>query len=263
METLDTADSLSFEKATYETSGDQGTPCANCNGSLGEQYWQWQTRPVCATCRATISETLAASQSKKAFGRAVVLGGLTALGCGIAYAVFVAVTDYQLALLTIGIAFVVAKVLRHCSKGVGGRKYQVLALVLTYFASAMGYAPAIISGFREGADEQTGEAAAAARDASATADAASSSASPVAATTSASASAPAAGTLLIGIAALIAFLMAAPILAATQAPMGLLIVGFGLWEAWKLTQGLSLTLEGPFRVAPQRVAADNPEPFAT
>ena len=44
--------------------------------------------------------------------------------------------------------------------------------------------------------------------------------------------------------------------------MGLLIVGFGLWEAWKLTRGLPLSLEGPFRVAPTPVTDGGAEPAA-
>jgi hypothetical protein len=52
------------------------------------------------------------------------------------------------------------------------------------------------------------------------------------------------------VAILLAITLAAPVLAATSAPIGLLIVGFGLWEAWKLSRGLPLTLDGPYRTAP-------------
>ena len=36
----------------------------------------------------------------------------------------------------------------------------------------------------------------------------------------------------------------------TEAPIGVLIVGFGLWEAWKLSRGIPIRIEGPYRVAP-------------
>jgi hypothetical protein len=52
------------------------------------------------------------------------------------------------------------------------------------------------------------------------------------------------------VAIFLAITLAAPLLAATNAPMDLVIVGFGLWEAWKLSRGLPLTLDGPYRAAP-------------
>ena len=182
---------LDFERATYAQS-DAGPPCANCNRPLTDEYWEFSSRPICANCKGQIAAVLEASQSKAAFVRAIVQGGGVAVACGIGYGVFVALTGYQLALITIGIAFVVAKVIRKCSAGVGGRRYQVLAVVLTYLASTMGYAPAMLEDFGVG-------------------------------------------------------ILAAPFIAATQAPIGLLIVAFGLWEAWKLTGGVPMVLGGPYR----------------
>jgi hypothetical protein len=42
--------------------------------------------------------------------------------------------------------------------------------------------------------------------------------------------------------------LAAPFLEITDSPLGLLIVLFGLWEAWKLSRGVTLNIEGPLRV---------------
>lgn len=239
-------DDLSFDKATFTHDASAGPPCANCNSPLGEQYWQWQTRSVCGKCRGQIAEMLERSRSPQAFGRAVVLGGLAALGCGIAYAIFVAVTKFQLALLTIGIAFVIARVMRRCSSGVGGRKYQILAVVLTYAASAMGYAPAVYSEFAGQASKTTAKAAP--PSAATNTDQSRAAAAPASAT-QARKSPLGAGALMLGLGVLLAITLAAPFLAATHAPIGLLIVGFGLWEAWKLSRGLPLTLDGPYRAA--------------
>lgn len=256
MDTSDASAELSFDKATYATKTDAGggAPCAHCNGPLGEQYWQWQSRPVCASCRTKLSDMLVASQSKKSFGRAVLFGGLTALGCGTAYAIFVARMDYQLALVTIGIAFLIAKVMRRCSAGVGGRKYQVLAVGLTYLASAMGYVPSVYAGLAGSSDEKTPAAKTSTPSTAASAPATSETASQSAEDH------VGIGGLLAAIALLFAITLAAPVLTATQAPMGLLIVGFGLWEAWKLSRGLPLSLDGPYRVAPAPVPAAAPNP---
>lgn len=240
METPQASAELSFDKATYMAEAGAGPPCANCNGALGDQYWQWQSRAICESCRGRVASVLEASQSKKAFGRAALLGGATALGCGIAYAIFVAVTDYQLALVTIAIAFLIAKVMRRCSAGIGGRKFQILAVALTYLASAMGYAPAVWSGLREASathQEAKGPKSAAVSAA-------------VQEKNESSAEQAGLGGAIVGVALIFAFTLAAPILAATDAPIGLLIVGFGLWEAWKLSRGVPLSLDGPYRVAP-------------
>lgn len=230
METPEAGQGLSFERAAYTTQAAGGPPCANCAGALGEHYWQWLAKPFCAVCRDRMMELFAASQSKRAFGRAVLLGGLTAIGCGIAYAFF-ANWKGQWALLTIGIAYLIAKVMRHASGGIGGRKYQVLAVALTYLASAMGYAPAVYKGFQSSIHEY--------RPASA-------STTPKEMPLEDSN----ARVTAVFLAAVMATTLVAPLLFAPSSPIGLLIVGFGLWEAWKLSRGLPLTLDGPYRAAP-------------
>lgn len=251
MDSTDGQTGLQFDKATYTSAADPAAPpCENCRQSLGAEYWQWQTRMVCATCRSNLAALIEQSQSKKSFMRALLLGSGAAVGCGIAYAIFVALTDFQIALVTIGIAFLIAKIMRHCSAGVGGRKYQLLAVALTYVASAMGYAPAVLSGLK---DDSPKEAAAAS---SAQAKAAATPATPAQPNTRAEPAS--AGQVALAFVFIFAITLAAPFLAATEAPIGLLIVFFGLWEAWKLSQGLPLTLEGPFRAAPR-----SPEPSST
>jgi hypothetical protein len=57
------------------------------------------------------------------------------------------------------------------------------------------------------------------------------------------------GQALLAIAWLIGIMLAAPFLEIAEAPIGVLIVLLGLWQAWKLSRGLPTTIEGPFRVA--------------
>ncbi len=243
----DAASELSFEHATYEAKGSASPgeahrpPCSSCNGPLGDEYWKLHSHVVCAGCSTRFEATMASSQSKASFGKAALLGGGTALGCGILYAIFVAFTGVQLALVTIFIAYLVAKVIRKCSSGIGGRRYQILAVALTYMASSMGYAPAI---FDELGSSQT-EQAAVSTTTEKKAEAQASSAPDSAKSTN-----PMSGSeVALGAAFCFALVLAAPVLAAFEAPIGLLIVAFGLWEAWKRSAAVPLALEGPFRVA--------------
>jgi hypothetical protein len=228
---------LNFERATY-TQPEAGPPCASCNGPLADEYWEFSSRPICGNCKGQIAAVLDASRSRATFVRAILFGGATAFACGIAYAIY-AHHYGPWGLITVGIAFVIAKVLRKTSGGAGGRRYQVLAVTLTYLASAMGYAPAVLAGFKsstEAAPAKTSGTAAPTTAAPATA--------PVEPGDS---EGPGTLRLLATAGIILAYMLAAPFLAATEAPIGLLIIGFGLWEAWKLTGGVPLVLGGPYR----------------
>jgi hypothetical protein len=172
-----------------------------CKKPVAGEYWQWAGRVVCATCRGTLGALGLRAQSIETFLRAASLGALTALGCGIAYAVFVGLTHIQFALVTIGIAYLVATVIRRATGNVSGRRYQVLAVILTYCAGVMGYAPNIFGGITA-------------------------SQVPFA----------------------IAVMLAAPFLELTHAPLGILIIGFGLYEAWRRATPLPMEVTGPYRV---------------
>jgi hypothetical protein len=246
----DNGSELRFDRATYAKDASAGVPCASCKGPLGDPYWKWQQHTVCARCRDRLAGMLADSQSNKRLAKAILLGGATALGCGIAYAVFVAATKMQFALATIGIAFLIARVVRQASGGVGGVRFQVVAVAFTYLSATMGYIPGIWHGLTQASEHAKVEAKTGAASPEA-------SASP--STDSDAKPKGGVGSLLVGVAWLLGIMLAAPFLEATEAPLGLLIVGFGLWEAWKLSRGPPVRLEGPFRVGEPQ-AGGPPQP---
>jgi hypothetical protein len=246
-----TGSDLRFDRATYTKGPDTGVPCASCKGALGDSYWRWQQHTICGRCREGIARQLADSQSNKRLAKAVLTGGATALACGIAYAMFVSATHIQFALATIGIAFVIARVVRKASGGIGGTRFQVVAVALTYLSATMGYIPGIWGALRDASAKHHAAEAASKDSPSSPEAAATSSSAPEAAKPK-----PSVGGLLVAVAWLVGLMLAAPFLEATEAPLGLLIVGFGLWEAWKLSRGPPARLEGPFRVgAPPDPAA--------
>jgi hypothetical protein len=210
---VDEATELTFDRAAYSQAATPGgPPCGNCRGPLGASYYTWQTLVVCPRCKPVVEASLATSRSSAVFGKAALLGGLAALGCGAAYAVVAHLTKSHLAIATIGIAFVIAKVVRKASGGVSGLRFQILAVALAYVGGTMGYLPDVIAAFTSLSIERVVIAA--------------------------------------------AITLAAPLLTFTSAPLGVLIIAFGLWEAWRLTRGLPLTLQGPFHAAPAAPAKD-------
>ncbi|HEV3190757.1 MAG TPA: hypothetical protein VGY54_09695 [Polyangiaceae bacterium] len=237
---------LSFDRATYAKG--EGAACTSCKGPLGGSYWKWQQHVVCAGCREGLQRSLAQSQSPARLAKAVMVGGGTALACGAAYAVVTAATNVRFALATIGIAFVIAKVVRQASGGIGGVRFQVVAVALTYLAATMGYIPEIWAGITGNS-----HAKADARHSDHSGDGAAADAEPDQPKAQLRA-----GALVYALAVLVGIMLSAPFLTFTQSPLGLLIVFFGLWEAWKLSRGPPLELEGPYRVAPVAI-----EPPAT
>jgi hypothetical protein len=238
---------IDFDRAKYRAqdggASASAAPCAHCNQPIEGEYWKVQTQAVCKRCRDQVSELVGRAASTKSLGKAALHGGLVALGCGIGYAIFVGVTHIQLALVTIGIAFVVARVVRKASGGVGGRRFQVLAVALTYLASTMGYVPGVYKGLMEGSEKtQHAEVAKNGADVGANAQ-------PPADQAETPKQNPFAA-LAIAVGILLAISLAAPFLELTEAPLGLLIVLFGLWEAWKLTREAHIVIEGPFQLAP-------------
>jgi len=235
-----TAD-LQFEHATY----DQAKPalaCGTCGKPVEGEYWQWIGRVTCARCRDGVHALEARARSPQTFARAAIVGAATALGCGVAYGLFVAVSHMQIALITIGIAYVVASVIRKATGNVSGRRYQVLAVALTYAASTMGYAPELWREVAHGPDGQAhAEVAPDAGDVP-SASGPQDRGSPT--------GRPAVPPLAFAkfVASVTLLLLAAPFLAARGAPIGLLIVGFGLWEAWRRAKGLPMEVTGPYRV---------------
>src|SRR5215469_14178045 len=76
-----------------------------------------------------------------AFPRAL-LFGLVGAAIGLAlYAAFVIITNVEIGYVSLAVGFIVAKAMLIGSKGIGGRRYQVTAVVLTYFAVSLSFIP--------------------------------------------------------------------------------------------------------------------------
>jgi hypothetical protein len=235
---MDNEPAPSFDRATYAPGVAAGPNCAKCQAAIRERYWRLNNQLFCESCRAQVSAIVANALAQASFGKAALWGGAVALACGIAYAIFVQATGMQLALVTIAIAYAVAKVVRRASGGLSGRRFQILAVLLTYVASAMGYAGPVLHGLSAAAPKADGSAAGEKQ----------------AATDSATNktddhSRPGAGFMVLGLLFLFGIVLAAPVLAATQAPIGLVIVGIGLYEAWKLSRPVAIVLDGPYNIS--------------
>ena len=128
-------DSLQFQKAEFAEKA-----CFRCAAPIGSESYQLGGQPVCSAC----GEQVRAQQQQPKYSW-VLRGGVFGLGaalvCGIAYGMFRMASDWDLALISIGVGYLVGKAVRRGSYDLGGRRCQVLAVLLTYFAISISFAP--------------------------------------------------------------------------------------------------------------------------
>lgn len=221
------------------------------------QYFALNERPICAKCRPQFAKMIERGVGAAAMRRAVTQGVLTTLLGAAALAIGVIVFPFFRLPIVVGIGWFMGKRIMAAVDGYGGRRYQYLAVGLTYLAILLG---SLVPAIKRANDDAKRRAAIAAADIRTLAtqqrqlneefealgiedDVP----EPVAE--------PSTGKSVF------AFLIL-PMLAMFEfglyaAGVGLLALGFALYKAWDLTdgQGLDLVLKGPFRVGSGPIAA--------
>jgi hypothetical protein len=225
---------LQFNRAE-PAQGQATLACAVCKQPIADSYFEVNGQVVCASCRRILEDQWKRGGSAGRFGKAVGLGLLAMIGCSILWYAVLKITDAQWGILAIVVGFVVGGAVRKGSNGRGGWRYQTLAIVLTYTAIVSSYVPFILEGLRE-KSAQVSEQPSAKPDAAVKVDAE-------------AAAAPGAVAIAIGLVALLALLYATPFLAGLENAIGILIIGFALYEAWKLNKKVELRITGPYQVA--------------
>ena len=82
------------------------------------------------------------------FLQAIGYGLIAAILSSIVYAAFTVVTHIEIGYLAVGVGYVVGKAMLHATHGLGGRKYQAVAALLTYLAVSMAAVPEILWSMR-------------------------------------------------------------------------------------------------------------------
>jgi hypothetical protein len=151
-------------------------------------------------------------------------GGAAIAGCAI-YAAVAILAHLELALIAILIGYMVGKAVRKGSNGLGGRPQQILAVLLTYFAITFSY----VAVFIYHAAEKRPPAAQHATDNT---------------TPAGRVSVPQAIASLVVLAAIAPFLALGGNF--VGGAISLLIIFFGLRQAWALTGRTDLQIFGPY-----------------
>jgi hypothetical protein len=228
------APDVQFDTAEFDDATAQPA-CTECNGHLAGSYYDVNGQMVCERCRYAIESRVNAGSGAGRFARATALGLVAAaLGSALYYAV-AALTGYEFGLIAIVVGLMVGGAVRLGSNGRGGWMYQTLAIALTYLAIVSTYIPPIVQGI---ADMEPPEAAI---------EQVSFERSAPPQVEESAISGPAA----VAIAVVIVFVIAcaAPFLWGFQNVLGIVIIGIGLYEAWKMNRRVTLTISGPHVLA--------------
>jgi len=138
------SDSLSHPAPQFGTAEYVGTPggdhCQFCHQPIGSSYFRVNSAMTCPSCAEKVRAELGLDTGS-AFARSLLFGcGAAVLGL-VLYATFMIATGISLGYATLAVGWMVGKAMVKGSSGVMGRRYQVAAALLTYFASTLARVP--------------------------------------------------------------------------------------------------------------------------
>jgi len=123
--------------------------CSICGQELGKWYFHVNHATSCLNC-AQAAKAAASGDNSGAFARALLFGAGAAIVGLVLYAAFGIVTGLVAGYLSFGVGYLVGKAMMMGSRGVGGLRYQVAAVLFTYASVSMAAIPIqVVRGVRQ------------------------------------------------------------------------------------------------------------------
>ena len=231
-----------FGTAEY-ASQSGASSCRTCSLPIVGQYYRVNNALTCAIC-AEKALGLGPKDSNSIFARSLMFGAAGAILGLILYAAVGIITGLAIGYVSIAVGYVVGRAVLYGSRGMGGRRYQIAAALLTYAAVSMAAVPIALTqyGKEKGAATTKSEASV-----SSPADP-SPAAKPAAVSDEEESPLSVTGLgIALGYLALLG--LASPVLELTdpiQGLIGLVILIVGIRIAWKMTAGTGISVRGPY-----------------
>jgi hypothetical protein len=231
--------------------------CKSCNLLLAGHYYRINGGLACERCKEQLESQLP-KDSHAAFVRGLIFGvGGAILGL-ILYSAFGIITGLEIGYISLAVGYMVGKAMRMGSRGIGGRRYQIMAVILTYAAVSMSAIPIGISQYTKEKKEKPQTRVQ--KTPPADQESVSPSPEPGSGPTPAAQTAKRKMNLGAALAGLAVLGLASPFLE-LQDPfrgvIGLVILLVGIRIAWQLTASPKIEILGPF------ASQNPPEPAAT
>src|SRR5215468_10206964 len=236
-----------FGTAEYKSAG--GETCRACNQTISGEYYRINGVQACTNCTDKLKAQVP-KDSHAAFVRGILFGVGGAIVGLIVYSAFGIITGLMIGYVSLAVGWLVGKAIKMGSKGVGGRRYQIVALVFTYAAVSLSAIPIGISQFVKSEKNKVVTSKQPTPNASIQNGADGS--QPDAGTGETSTAPEPKKKVSVGaaIGALLVAGLASPFLELGDEPggiIGLIILIVGLNIAWKLTAAPKLEILGPFK----------------
>jgi hypothetical protein len=255
-----------FGTAEYKSSGGPDR-CKSCDTTLTGRYYRINGALACENCAERLKQQIP-KDAHSAFVRGLLFGLGGALLGLILYAAFGILTGLVIGYVSLAVGYIVGKAIKLGSGGLGGRRYQIAAALLTYSAVSVAAIPIYVSqivkdkkGEKQSMVQHTLPQAPSATQQQDPGAIGSAAPQEPASQAPADPKKPSMGLgAALGLAVLVG--LASPFLA-LQDPfhgiIGLIILFVGIRIAWQLTVGVKVDILGPFE---RNVPAPAPPPIA-
>jgi hypothetical protein len=225
---------LQFDTAITQATAPAGAACTLCQRAIPDEYFDVNGQSVCTACRSQLVQLAETPRGWGVFAKAGLFGLGAAIAGAILYYAVIAITNFEIGIVAIAIGYMVGWTIRKGTGGRGGRRFQVLALALTYWAVGLAYTPLTFQQIAEAEKKAPSE-------------------QPAPAPIEQGAEGASAVSIPLALGILFGFSLALPVLAVVSSlPGGLIsgaIIAFGMQQAWKMTGVPQLQISGPYRIA--------------
>lgn len=130
--------------STAEYSESSSGNCIGCKQPITARYYTVNSKGVCESCGQQLERRFP-KDSHAAYMRALLFGVGAAIIGMILYAAFTITTGFYIGYVSLAVGWLVGKAIMFGSKGIGGRRYQIAAVILTYAAVSIAAVPIAIS----------------------------------------------------------------------------------------------------------------------
>src|SRR6266446_7126240 len=126
---------------TAEYAGMPGTDrCKLCNQLVADRHYRVNSAMACSSC-AERAQREVPVDTHAAFMRGLLYGGGAAILGLILYSAVGIITGLEIGYVSLAVGYLVGKAMKKGSQGIGGRRYQIAAALLTYAAVSMAAIP--------------------------------------------------------------------------------------------------------------------------
>ncbi len=238
-----------FGTAEYKNTA-SGEVCRACSQTIAGEYYRVNGALACGGCVEKVKQQMP-KDSHAAFMRGILFGVGGAIAGLIVYSLFGIITGIMIGYVSLAVGWLVGKAMKAGSKGIGGRRYQVTAVLLTYAAVSFGAIPIWISAEVKAVKSGEVHATPSQTSSSVTGDTNSTqgSASADRSGDARSNEKPGLGKIAVE---LVLVGLASPFLKFANGPsaiIGLVILFVGMNISWKLTAAPKIDIMGPFRAS--------------